>query len=162
MAFTVVNGIILLRIINIGTFGKELTPAIVGDKNAPAVVLKCIEAVEARGLQNEGIYRVSPSHLQRKQLKEALDKGTVVVLLQHCNHTIITNIEGLALDINDPQWTDVNLFAGCLKMYFQELPEPLFTYQMYTQFIDVISESFLVNTLLLHFYVAENSCNKNT
>lgn len=48
--------------------------------------------------------------------------------------------EGLSLDINDPQWDDVNLFAGCLKMYFQELPEPLFTYQMYTQFVDVISK----------------------
>ena len=64
----------------IGTFGKELSPAVVGDKGAPAVVLKCMEAVEARGLQSEGIYRVSPSHLQRRQLKEALDKGTIIFL----------------------------------------------------------------------------------
>ena len=70
------------RIIYIGTFGKELTAAIVGDKNAPAVVLKCIEAVETRGLQSEGIYRVSPSHIQRKNLKEALDKGTKIL---NCN-----------------------------------------------------------------------------
>ena len=63
----------------IGTFGKELSPAIVGDKGAPAVVLKCIEAVEARGIRNEGIYRVSPSHLQRRQLKEALDNGTTIL-----------------------------------------------------------------------------------
>ena len=55
---------------------------------------------------------------------------------------IIADTEGLGLDINDPQWDDVNLFAGCLKMYFQELPEPLFTYQMYTQFVDVISKFF--------------------
>ena len=60
-----------------GTFGKELTPSIVGDMLAPAVVLKCIEAVEAHGLQSQGIYRVSPSHMQRKLLKEALDKGAV-------------------------------------------------------------------------------------
>lgn len=66
----------------IGTFGKELTPAIVGDKGAPAVVLKCIEAVEARGLQTEGIYRVSPSHIQRKQLKEALDRGDAYLYAQ--------------------------------------------------------------------------------
>jgi len=44
---------------------------------APAVVLKCIEAVETYGLQSQGIYRVSPSHMQRKLLKEALDKGAV-------------------------------------------------------------------------------------
>ena len=50
--------------------------------------------------------------------------------------------EGLALDISDPKWDDVNLFTSCLKMYFQELPEPLFTYQMYTQFVDVISKFF--------------------
>ena len=49
--------------------------------------------------------------------------------------------EGTSLNINDPQWADVNLFAGCLKMYFQELPEPLFTYSMYSQFVDVISKS---------------------
>jgi len=61
----------------LGTFGKELTPSIVGDMLAPAVVLKCIEAVEAHGLQSQGIYRVSPSHMQRKLLKEALDKGAV-------------------------------------------------------------------------------------
>ena len=67
--------------VRIGTFGKELTPAIVGDKNAPAVVLKCMEAVEAKGIQNEGIYRVSPSHLQRKQLKEALDRGIAFYIL---------------------------------------------------------------------------------
>ena len=65
--------------LSIGTYGKELTAAVVGDKGAPAVVLKCIEAVEAKGLQSEGIYRVSPSHLQRKQLKDALDKGTVII-----------------------------------------------------------------------------------
>ena len=127
-----------------GTYGKELTAAIVGDKGAPAVVLKCIEAVETRGLQSDGIYRVSPSHLQRKQLKEALDKGTII--MSCCiydvfhNSTITTNSEGLGLSVNDPQWQDVNLFAGCLKMYFQELPEPLFTFQMYTQFVDVISK----------------------
>lgn len=130
-----------LSLQHIGTFGKELTPAIIGDKGAPAVVLKCMEAVEVRGIQNEGIYRISPSHLQRKQLKEALDNGIASFdLYLCCISVIIQYIEGLALDINDPQWEDVNLFAGCLKMYFQELPEPLFTYQMYTQFIDVISK----------------------
>ena len=63
-----------------------------------------------------------------------------VFMMYFCNYTLLPIIEGLALDINDPQWDDVNLFAGCLKMYFQELPEPLFTYQMYTQFIDVKSK----------------------
>jgi len=29
-------------------------------------------------------------------------------------------------------------------MYFQELPEPLFTYHMYSQFIDVISKSIIL------------------
>ena len=53
---------------------------------------------------------------------------------------ITADAEGLGLSINDPQWNDINLFAVCLKMYFQELPEPLFTYQMYTQFINVISK----------------------
>ena len=38
-------------------------------------------------------------------------------------------------------------------MYFQELPEPLFTYQMYSQFVDVISKSFLLNALVFQFFM---------
>lgn len=35
---------------------------------------------------------------------------------------------------------DVNAIAGTLKLYFRELPEPLFTEQLYQNFTGGISE----------------------
>ena len=73
------------------------------------------------------------------------------MLLQNTSVTV----EGTNLNVYDSQWADVNLFAGCLKMYFQELPEPLFTYHMYSQFIDVISKSitlyYVSNSMVVLF-----------
>ena len=31
---------------------------------------------------------------------------------------------------------DVHAVAGLLKLYFRELPEPLFTHSLYTKFVD--------------------------
>ena len=36
---------------------------------------------------------------------------------------------------------DVNAIAGTLKLYFRELPEPLFTDELYSNFVGGISES---------------------
>lgn len=39
---------------------------------------------------------------------------------------------------------DVNAIAGTLKLYFRELPEPLFTDELYPNFTGGISESLLI------------------
>lgn len=39
---------------------------------------------------------------------------------------------------------DVNAIAGTLKLYFRELPEPLFTDELYPNFAGGISESLLI------------------
>ena len=40
-----------------------------------------------------------------------------------------------SVDVFDSCWSDVNVFAGALKLYLRELPEPVFTYQLYQDFI---------------------------
>lgn len=36
----------------------------------------------------------------------------------------------------DPRCADINNLTGLLKFFFRELPEPLFTYDLYDQFLD--------------------------
>lgn len=45
--------------------------------------------------------------------------------------------------MNDAKWEDIHVTTGALKMFFRELPEPLFTYGSFTDFVDAISESSL-------------------
>ena len=44
-----------------------------------------------------------------------------------------------AVDPNNPQW-DHNVFASTLKLYLRELPEPVFPYSLYDEFIAAGSE----------------------
>ena len=45
-----------------------------------------------------------------------------------------------SVDVLDSCWNDVNVFAGALKLYLRELPEPVFTYQFYQDFINAGSK----------------------
>lgn len=44
------------------------------------------------------------------------------------------------LDLNDSKWEDIHVTTGALKMFFRELPEPLFTYGSFNDFVNAISE----------------------
>lgn len=45
------------------------------------------------------------------------------------------------LDLNDSKWEDIHVITGALKMFFRELPEPLFTYNHFNDFVNAISKS---------------------
>ena len=45
-----------------------------------------------------------------------------------------------AVNTADPRWTDAHVFAGALKLYLRELPEPVFTYELYAEFVKAGSE----------------------
>lgn len=45
-----------------------------------------------------------------------------------------------SVDVFDSCWSDIHVFAGALKLYLRELPEPVFTYQLYQDFIHAGSE----------------------
>lgn len=46
------------------------------------------------------------------------------------------------VDLNDSKWEDIHVTTGALKMFFRELPEPLFTYGSFNDFVNAISELF--------------------
>ncbi len=51
---------------------------------------------------------------------------------------LIICVDSSKVDFTSPEnfYHDVNSVAGLVKQFFRELPEPLFTSQLYAQFID--------------------------
>ncbi|KAJ3032842.1 hypothetical protein HDV00_007037 [Rhizophlyctis rosea] len=76
----------------------------------PAAFYKCIKAIEARGLDKEGIYRVSGKHTDVVELKQQLEKDVNQV------------------DLLDDRW-DLHVIAALVKLYLRTLPIPLFPFQ---------------------------------
>ncbi|XP_037592557.1 rho GTPase-activating protein 15 isoform X3 [Cebus imitator] len=111
------------------------------NSTVPRFVKQCIEAVEKRGLSREilpsawrrmhslfipgldvdGIYRVSGNLATIQKLR-----------------FIVNQEEKLNLD--DSQWEDIHVVTGALKMFFRELPEPLFPYSFFEQFVEAIKK----------------------
>uniref|UniRef100_A0A3P8XED2 Rho GTPase activating protein 12b n=1 Tax=Esox lucius TaxID=8010 RepID=A0A3P8XED2_ESOLU len=87
--------------------------------SVPNFVTMCIDHVENTGLSIDGIYRVSGNLAVIQKLRFAI------------NHD-----EKVQLD--DSKWEDIHVTTGALKMFFRELPEPLFTYDSFNDFINAI------------------------
>ncbi|KAL1006755.1 hypothetical protein UPYG_G00076430 [Umbra pygmaea] len=87
--------------------------------SVPNFVTMCIDHVEQTGLSIDGIYRVSGNLAVIQKLRFAV------------NHD-----EKVQLD--DSKWEDIHVTTGALKMFFRELPEPLFTYDSFNDFINAI------------------------
>ncbi|XP_042254142.1 rho GTPase-activating protein 27 isoform X1 [Thunnus maccoyii] len=84
----------------------------------PSFVEKCVRAVEKRGLDIDGLYRVSGNLAVIQKLRFKADHEE--------------------LDLEDGQWEDVHVITGALKLFFRELPEPLFPYSHFNGFISAI------------------------
>jgi hypothetical protein len=52
-----------------------------------------------------------------------------------------TDIEGTDL-LSEENLTDINDTAAVMKLWFRELPEPLFTWELYSGFIEAASAPF--------------------
>ncbi|KAJ8247103.1 hypothetical protein GJAV_G00258770 [Gymnothorax javanicus] len=85
----------------------------------PRFVQKCVAAVEKRGLETDGIYRVSGNLATIQKLRFLVDQED-------------------ELDLDDCQWEDIHVVTGALKMFFRELPEPLFPYRFFEPFMEAI------------------------
>uniref|UniRef100_A0A8C1YNX5 Rho GTPase activating protein 21b n=1 Tax=Cyprinus carpio TaxID=7962 RepID=A0A8C1YNX5_CYPCA len=103
------------------TFGVRLDncPPAQTNRFIPLIVEVCCKLVEERGLEYTGIYRVPGNNAAISSMQEELDtKG-------------MTDI-----DIQDDKWRDLNVISSLLKSFFRKLPEPLFTNDKYSNFID--------------------------
>ncbi|GAA5918455.1 hypothetical protein JCM6882_005138 [Rhodosporidiobolus microsporus] len=118
------------------TFGVELGEQMARDGvDVPRVLEKCAEAIELHGLDSMGIYRLSGTTSRVQRLKAALDR----------------DVEGTDL-LSEENLTDINDIAAVCKLWFRELPEPLLTWELYHQFIDV---SKIENDRLRHIRLHE-------
>ncbi|XP_072508033.1 rho GTPase-activating protein 12 isoform X2 [Notamacropus eugenii] len=91
------------------------------NSTVPKFVKLCIEHVEEHGLDVDGIYRVSGNLAVIQKLRFAV------------NHDE-------KLDLNDSKWEDIHVITGALKMFFRELPEPLFTFNHFNDFVNAIKQ----------------------
>ncbi|CAJ1073049.1 rho GTPase-activating protein 12-like isoform X10 [Xyrichtys novacula] len=85
----------------------------------PSFVRMCIDHVENNGLCVDGLYRVSGNLAVIQKLRFAV------------NHDEKVNL-------TDSKWEDIHVTTGALKMYFRELPEPLFSYALFHDFVSSI------------------------
>ncbi|XP_040844015.1 rho GTPase-activating protein 12 isoform X1 [Ochotona curzoniae] len=91
------------------------------NSTVPLFVRLCIEHVEEHGLDVDGIYRVSGNLAVIQKLRFAV------------NHDE-------KLDLTDSKWEDIHVITGALKMFFRELPEPLFTFNHFNDFVNAIKQ----------------------
>ncbi|KAH9887750.1 hypothetical protein F4778DRAFT_773640 [Xylariomycetidae sp. FL2044] len=98
-------------------FGSELAErAEYERRQIPCVVTRCIEEVELRGMDMEGIYRKTGGNSQIKAIQEGFDKNE-------------------NFDISDPDM-DITAVTSVLKQYFRKLPTPLLTYDVYDRILE--------------------------
>ncbi|XP_071497235.1 rac GTPase-activating protein 1-like [Diadema antillarum] len=80
----------------------------------PSLVIQCITEIELRGLTEEGLYRLSGSEREVRELKERL---------------ILKNEPHLE------KVRDIHTICGALKVFFRNLPEPLVTFELHGAFM---------------------------
>ncbi|XP_043990406.1 rho GTPase-activating protein 12-like isoform X6 [Gambusia affinis] len=88
----------------------------------PNFVKMCIDHVENNGLYVDGLYRVSGNLAIIQKLRFAVSHDE-------------------KLNLSDSKWEDIHVTTGALKMFFRELPEPLFTYALFHDFVAAIKIS---------------------
>ncbi|KAL8164039.1 UNVERIFIED_CONTAM: hypothetical protein K2H54_044084 [Gekko kuhli] len=100
----------------------------------PRFVQQCVEEVEQRGLDVDGIYRVSGNLAIIQKLRFIVDRERAVTSDGRYVFPEQRSQED-KLRLSDPQWDDVHVITGALKLFFRELPEPLIPYSLFDEFI---------------------------
>ncbi|KAH9424357.1 Unconventional myosin-IXb [Dermatophagoides pteronyssinus] len=95
-------------------FGSPLSSLVTEECRIPLVVEHLIAKIELKGLYAEGIYRKSARLTSITELKQMFDAQRLDIDLDHYS---------------------VHVLAGCLKLFFREMPEPLMTYELYDDFL---------------------------
>ncbi|KAF2639555.1 rho-type GTPase-activating protein-like protein 2 [Massarina eburnea CBS 473.64] len=97
-------------------FGSDLSSRCDYEKRMiPAIISRCIQEVETRGMDVEGIYRKSGGSSQVNQVKTGF-------------------AEDDEYDISDPD-LDIHAVTSALKAYLRRLPGPLIPYEVYDEFL---------------------------
>ncbi|VDM26027.1 unnamed protein product, partial [Toxocara canis] len=102
---------------HIPVFGTDLIEYLqkTGD-DVPIILKKCVEVIEAHGIVT-GVYRQCGIQSNIQKLRSGFDSGNLPNL---DDETILR---------------DVHCISSLLKQYFRQLPNPLFTFELYPDFI---------------------------
>ncbi|XP_051569019.1 rho GTPase-activating protein 12-like isoform X2 [Myxocyprinus asiaticus] len=118
-------------------FGCSLELLYDREKNTvPQFVRKCTEAVERRGLETDGIYRVSGNLAVIQKLRFAVDHERAITT--DGRYLFPEGLVQERLDLDDPQWEDIHVITGALKLFFRELPEPLIPYRFFHDIVETV------------------------
>lgn len=85
----------------------------------PTIIIRLLEEIEMRGLDEVGLYRIPGSVGSVNALKNAFDEEGAV---------------DNSFTLEDDRWFEINAIAGCFKMYLRELPDCLFTNEKVGEF----------------------------
>ncbi|XP_026202465.1 rho GTPase-activating protein 9 isoform X2 [Anabas testudineus] len=119
-------------------FGCRLEMLCEREKNTvPRFVRLCTEAVERRGLDTDGIYRVSGNLAVIQKLRFLVNHERAVTTDgRYMFPAELVQEEKLNLD--DSEWEDIHVITGALKLFFRELPEPLVPYGFFTDIVETV------------------------
>ncbi|EDO47441.1 predicted protein [Nematostella vectensis] len=102
---------------SVGVFGVDIETVTSREScDIPLIVIGCVREIEKRGLEEVGIYRLSGASSDVKRLKEGFDENSQSALV------LVSE-------------ADIHAVAGLFKMYLRDLPEPLFTDELYDKFV---------------------------
>ncbi|KAB8078142.1 hypothetical protein BDV29DRAFT_20951 [Aspergillus leporis] len=115
-----------------GLFGTDLEQRMEHEKSIiPAIITRCIQEVELRGMDMEGIYRKSGASSAIQTIRDGFER------------------QPQDYDISDPD-LDIHAVTSALKQYFRKLPNPLITFEVYETIIEtgeIASPSERIETL---------------
>lgn len=105
------------------------------DETGINFVKKCIEVIESRGLEEQGLYRiVGVNSKVNKLLTMVLDRR-----------------KADKLNLEDPYEWESKTLTSALKNFLRNLPEPLMTYKLHDSFIEAASKSPFFFFLYIYF-----------
>ncbi|XP_061688417.1 rho GTPase-activating protein 15 isoform X4 [Syngnathoides biaculeatus] len=103
----------------------------------PRFVRLCAETVEKRGLDTDGIYRVSGNLAVIQKLRYLVNHERAVTTDgRYMFPAELVQEEKLNLD--GSEWEDIHVITGALKLFFRELPEPLVPYGFFSDVVDTV------------------------
>ncbi|XP_030196643.1 SH3 domain-binding protein 1 [Gadus morhua] len=110
----------LQMVSNKKVFGEPLLSHLAaGPREIASPIQECVHMLLRTGMKEEGLFRLAAAASVLKKLKGCLNQGTV-------DHEEFSS--------------DPHAVAGALKCYLRELPEPLMTFELYTDWFKAAGE----------------------
>lgn len=103
----------------------------------PEFVRLCTEAVDKRGLNVDGIYRVNGNLAIIQKLRFIVDRERAVTSDGRYVFPEKRPQEE-QLNLDHSEWEDIHVITGAVKLFFRELPDPVIPYNLFDEFVAAI------------------------